>query len=169
LAADWATMRLMVRGTRQAFIALRSAGKAEVPTNLRILYRLPTVFVTGYWRRVFTSPRGELWFGPHRRAARVEMHAVAQQLQEAVRGTGRATPDPDQLLAIREAAETSCDAGRELLARCRFVAREVRRAHGIGYSHPVMSVSSCGPSTGRVSICWTSCGARQARYRLIHG
>ena len=28
----------MVRATRQAFSALRSAGNAEIPTNLRILY-----------------------------------------------------------------------------------------------------------------------------------
>jgi 2-dehydropantoate 2-reductase len=99
LAADRATMRLMVRATHQAFTALRSTSSAEIPTNLRILYSLPTVFVTAYWRRVFTSPRGELWFAAHSRAAREEMHALAQQLQQAVRGTGRATPDLDQLLA----------------------------------------------------------------------
>jgi 2-dehydropantoate 2-reductase len=99
LAADRATMRLMVRGTRQAFNAVRSAGNAEIPRNLRILYSLPTVFVITYWRRVLASPRGELWFGAHSRAAREEMHALAQQLQEAVRDTGRATPDLDELLA----------------------------------------------------------------------
>jgi 2-dehydropantoate 2-reductase len=97
LAGDGATMRLMVRATRQAFNALRSV--AEIPTNLRILYSLPTAFVTAYWRRVLASPRGELWFGAHSRAAREEMHALAQQLQQAVRSTGRATPDLDQLLS----------------------------------------------------------------------
>jgi 2-dehydropantoate 2-reductase len=99
LAADRVTMRLMVRATRQAFTALRSKGHAEIPTNLRTLYSLPTVFVTSYWRRVFASPRGELWFAAHSRAAREEMHALMQQLHEAVRATGRATPDLDQLLA----------------------------------------------------------------------
>ena len=63
LAADLTTMRLMVLATRQAFNALQAAGNAEIPKNLRILYRLPTVFVIGYWRRVLKSPRGELWFG----------------------------------------------------------------------------------------------------------
>jgi len=37
--------------------------------NLRALYRLPTVLVTAYWRRVLNGPRGELWFGAHSRAA----------------------------------------------------------------------------------------------------
>ena len=99
LAADPATMRVMVRATRQAFAALRSAGNAEIPTNLRILYRLPTVFVVAYWRRVLASPRGELWFAAHSRAAPEEMGALAQDLQQAVSRTGRATPDLDRLLA----------------------------------------------------------------------
>ena len=85
--------------TRQAFSALRSAGNAEIPTNLRILYSLPTVFVMAYWRRVLASPRGELWFGAHSRAAPEEMGALAHELREAVRRTGRATPDLDRLLA----------------------------------------------------------------------
>jgi 2-dehydropantoate 2-reductase len=100
LAADRATMRLMVSGTREAFTALHSAGNTEIPRNLRILYRMPTVFVTAYWRRVLASPRGELWFAAHSRAAREEMHALAQHLQQAVRGTGHPTPDLDRLLAV---------------------------------------------------------------------
>ena len=56
LAADPATMRLMVLATREAFTALRADGNDEIPTNLRILYRLPTRVVTGYWHRVFNSP-----------------------------------------------------------------------------------------------------------------
>jgi 2-dehydropantoate 2-reductase len=99
LAADRATMQLMVCATRQAFTALRSAGNAEIPTNLRILYHMPTAFVTAYWRRVLASPRGELWFAAHSRAAPEEMRALAQQLQDAVRRSGHATPDLDRLLA----------------------------------------------------------------------
>jgi 2-dehydropantoate 2-reductase len=99
LAADRATMRLMVLATRQAFTALRAAGNTEIPTNLRILYRLPTVLVIAYWRRVLASPRGELWFGAHSRAAPEEMRVLARQLQEAVRCTGRPAPDLDRLLA----------------------------------------------------------------------
>lgn len=99
LAADPATLRLMVRGTRQAFAALRAGGNAQIPRNLRILYRLPTIFVVAYWRRVFASRRGELWFGAHTRAAPEEMRSLAWQLQEAVTSTGRRTPDLDRLLA----------------------------------------------------------------------
>jgi 2-dehydropantoate 2-reductase len=73
LAADSAAMRLMVLATRQGFTALRSGGNTEVPANLHVLYNLPTVFVVAYWRRVFASPRGELWFAAHARAAPEEM------------------------------------------------------------------------------------------------
>jgi len=100
LAADPGTVRLMVLATRQAFTALRGAGNTEIPSNLRILYlRLPTAFVIGYWRQVLTSPRGELWFGAHSRAAPEEMRALAEELQTALRRTGRATPALESLLS----------------------------------------------------------------------
>jgi 2-dehydropantoate 2-reductase len=101
LAADPASMRLMVLATRQAFTALRANGNDGIPTNLRILYRLPTRVVIGYWRRVFNSPRGELWFGAHSRAAPEEMRDLADQLQQALLYTGYPTPDLDRLLATR--------------------------------------------------------------------
>lgn len=99
LAADPAAMRLMVLATREAFTALRATGNGEIPTNLRALYRLPTILVIAYWRRVLNSPRGELWFGAHSRAAPEEMHALARDLQQAMRYTGRLTPNLDRLLA----------------------------------------------------------------------
>lgn len=98
LAADRTMMRLMVLATREAFTALRRAGNAEIPTNLRVLYSLPTVFVVAYWRRVLASPRGELWFGAHSRAAPEEMRALAQELQSAL-GSKRPMPDLERLLA----------------------------------------------------------------------
>jgi 2-dehydropantoate 2-reductase len=101
LAADPVTLRLMVRATRQAFTALRANGNDEIPTNLRILYRLPTMVVTGYWRRVLNSPRGELWFGAHTRAAPEEMRDLADQLQEILLHTGYPTPDLKRLLDTR--------------------------------------------------------------------
>ena len=101
LAADPASMRLMVLATRQAFTALRANGNDEIPTNLRILYRLPTRVVIGYWRRVLNSPRGELWFGAHSRAAPEEMRDLADQLQETLLHTGHPTPDLKRLLATR--------------------------------------------------------------------
>lgn len=99
LAADPATMRLMALATREAFSALRATGNEEIPTNLHSLYRLPTVLVIAYWRRVLNGPRGELWFGAHSRAAPEEMHALARDLREAMRHTGRLTPNLDRLLA----------------------------------------------------------------------
>ena len=99
LAADPTSMRLMVLATRQAFTALRADGNDEIPTNLRILYRLPTRVVIGYWRRVLNSPRGELWFAAHSRAAPEEMRDLAEKLQEALLHTGHPTPDLKRLLA----------------------------------------------------------------------
>lgn len=99
LAADPRTLRSMVLAIRQAFTALRAAGNAEIPRNLQVLFlRLPTAFVVAYWRRVFASPRGELWFGAHTRAAPDEMRSLAQELQKALRRTGHPTPDLDELL-----------------------------------------------------------------------
>jgi len=100
LAADRATLRLMVRATRQAFQALRTSGNNEIPANLRTLYlRLPAPFAVGYWRRVLASPRGELWFAAHTRAAPEEMRALAADLQTAVGRTGRPAPDLTTLLS----------------------------------------------------------------------
>lgn len=99
LAADPATLKLMVRATREAFYALRADRKAEIPANLRTLYlRLPTSFAVTYWRHVLGGPRGELWFAAHTRAAPEEMRALADELQRAVRRTGRSTPDLTMLL-----------------------------------------------------------------------
>ena len=96
LAADASTLRLMVRATREAFETLDDL---EIPANLRMLYlRMPTAFAVRYWRRVLASPRGELWFGAHARAAPDEMHALARELLTGVRRAGRSTPDLDALV-----------------------------------------------------------------------
>jgi 2-dehydropantoate 2-reductase len=100
LARDAAMLRLMVRATRQAFQALRVVGIGEIPTNLTILYlRMPERFAVQYWRRVLASPRGELWFAAHSRAAVQEMTSLANELQAAVHRTGYAAPDLDTLLS----------------------------------------------------------------------
>ena len=102
LAADKATMRLMVLATREAFNALRGTGNSEIPSNLRALYRLPTPFVIAYWRRVFSGPNGELWFAAHTRTAPAEMHTLARQLQQAIRDTRRSSLHLEQLLDVPE-------------------------------------------------------------------
>lgn len=99
LAADTRTLRLMVLATRDAFEALDDV---EIPANLRWLYlRMPTAFAVRYWRRAFASPRGELWFGAHSRAAPDEMHSLASELRAAVQQTGRPTPHFDALVGTR--------------------------------------------------------------------
>jgi 2-dehydropantoate 2-reductase len=99
LAADTNALALMVQATREAFRALGATGRAEIPTNLRILYLwLPTPLVVRYWQRVLASPRGELWFGAHSRAAPEEMRALAEELRAAVRRSGQPTPNLDNLL-----------------------------------------------------------------------
>ena len=102
LAKDRSLLRLMVRATRQGFQALDAAGVVEIPTNLRALYlRLPAMFAVTYWKRVMSSPRGELWFAAHTRAAPEEMAALAVSLRAAVHSTGRPAPD---LLRLIETA-----------------------------------------------------------------
>ena len=100
LAGDPDTLRLMVRATRQAFQALRSAGTAEIPANLTVLYlRMPEAFAVRYWRRTLGSPRGELWFAAHSRAAPKEMTSLARDLEAAVHRAGRPAPALDVLLS----------------------------------------------------------------------
>lgn len=99
LAADRTTLRQMVRATKQGFKALGRSGNAEIPRNLRVLYlKLPPAFAVSYWRRVLASPRGELWFAAHSRAASEEMRALADDLLAAVHRTGQPVPDLDLLL-----------------------------------------------------------------------
>jgi hypothetical protein len=92
-------MRLMVLATRQAFAALRASGNDEIPTNLRILYGLPTRVVTGYWRRVLNSPPGRAVVRRAQPGRPEEMRDLADQLQQALRHTGHPTPDLKRLLA----------------------------------------------------------------------
>jgi 2-dehydropantoate 2-reductase len=100
LARDRDTLRVMVRATRQAFETLRTVGNAEIPANLNVLYlRMPEAFAIRYWRRVLASPRGELWFAAHSRAAPEEMTSLSQELRAAIHRAGRRAPDLDALLS----------------------------------------------------------------------
>jgi 2-dehydropantoate 2-reductase len=102
LARDPVSLRLMVRATSQAYRALRAAHVAEIPTNLAILYLwMPGQFAVAYWRHILASPRGELWFAGHTRAAAQEMTLLGDELLAAVHRTGRSAPDLDTLLALR--------------------------------------------------------------------
>lgn len=100
LARDRDTLRLMVAATRQAFQALRAAGAAEIPANLSVLYlQMPEAFAVRYWRRALASPRGELWFAAHSRAAPEEMTSLGDELRAAVHRAGRPAPALDALLS----------------------------------------------------------------------
>jgi 2-dehydropantoate 2-reductase len=83
-----------------AFRVLVASGNAEIPANPRMLYlHMPTAFIVRYWRRLWDGPRGELWFAAHSRAAPEEMHALADELQAALRRIGQPTPNLDNLLS----------------------------------------------------------------------
>lgn len=101
LADDAASVRQMVRATREAFRALQAAGEAVIPTNLAWLYlRMPESFAVRYWRRVFGGPRGELWFAAHSRAAPQEMNSLAAALLSMVHRSKQPSPDLDDLLRL---------------------------------------------------------------------
>ncbi len=101
LAADRSGVCTIVRATREGFRALRAAGNAEIPTNLRILYLwMPQTFAVRYWQKVLRTPRGELWFAAHSRAAPEEMRSLANDLLAEVRRSGRAAPTLERLLLV---------------------------------------------------------------------
>jgi len=109
LAADRSGVRTMVRATREGFRALRAAGNAAIPTNLRILYLwMPETFAARYWQKVLRTPRGELWFAAHSRAAPEEMRSLADNLLAEVPRTGRA-PRPHW---------SGCCSANALVRRC---------------------------------------------------
>lgn len=101
LASDPTGLRMMVRATREAFRALKATAAVEIPRNLAILYLgIPEAFAVRYWQRVMTSPRGELWFAAHTRAAPTEMTSLARELLSTVHRAELPTPELDALLAI---------------------------------------------------------------------
>ena len=100
LARDLDTLRMMVRATRQACQALRAADAADIPANLSVLYlRMAEAFAVRCWRWVLASPRGELWFAAHSRAAPPEMTSLGAELRAAVHRAGRPAPVLDALLS----------------------------------------------------------------------
>jgi 2-dehydropantoate 2-reductase len=100
LAADKATLRLMVQATRQAFRALRHDGNREIPANLRMLYlAAPGPVAMRYWKRVLAGPNGELWFAAHTRAAPDEMRSLAETLNCHLNAAAKRAPALAELIA----------------------------------------------------------------------
>jgi 2-dehydropantoate 2-reductase len=100
LAADKATLRLMVQATRQAFRALRLDGNREIPANLRMLYlAAPGPVAMHYWKRVLAGSNGELWFAAHTRAAPDEMRSLAETLNCHINAAAKRAPALAELIA----------------------------------------------------------------------
>jgi 2-dehydropantoate 2-reductase len=100
LAADKATLRLMVQATRETFRALQHDGNREIPANLRMLYlTAPSPIAMQYWKRVLAGPNGELWFAAHTRAAPDEMHSLAEELNRHLNSAATRAPALAELIA----------------------------------------------------------------------
>jgi 2-dehydropantoate 2-reductase len=101
LAADKATLRLMVQATRQAFRALQHDGNREIPANLRMLYLVaPGPVAMHYWKRVLAGPNGELWFAAHTRAAPGEMRSLAEALNSHINAAAKRAPALAELITV---------------------------------------------------------------------
>jgi 2-dehydropantoate 2-reductase len=100
LAADKATLQLMVQATRQAFRALQHDGNREIPANLRMLYlTAPSPVAMRYWKKVMAGPNGELWFAAHTRAAPDEMRSLAEALNSQINVAAERAPALAELIA----------------------------------------------------------------------
>jgi len=98
LAARPATLRLMVRATKQGFRALRALRAFDAPTNLRVLYNwMPTWFAVRYWHRVLPTELSELTFAAHANRAREEMTLLADELLVLLRSGHVPVPAVEEL------------------------------------------------------------------------
>jgi 2-dehydropantoate 2-reductase len=93
LAANRALLNLFIEATNTGFKALRLVGVKVTPLKLRILFEfMPVWFARGYWRRYFASPKGELVFAAHAKAAADEMAELVVACRELFQAQG--VPEP---------------------------------------------------------------------------
>jgi 2-dehydropantoate 2-reductase len=93
LSEDGATLRLMVKGVREGFTAVRALGLTVTPFPLRVLFTwLPSGFAVGYWRRFFAGEQADYVFGRHARAASTEMLEVANDCRALLEKADVAAP-----------------------------------------------------------------------------
>jgi 2-dehydropantoate 2-reductase len=79
-------VRCFILSVREGWAALDRRNVAPAPLALRIiLSRVPLRFSIGYWRRLFSSPRGDLYFARHTRHAPAEMAALAADVRTFLR------------------------------------------------------------------------------------
>jgi 2-dehydropantoate 2-reductase len=105
LACNRRQVATMVRAIREGFAALRRQGTPVTPTNLAVLFGwMPSWFAVRYWQRALRGPIGTLAIGPHARAAREEMAAVAAQVLTLLQPASKDIPTLRQLLGQLVAA-----------------------------------------------------------------
>lgn len=98
LAADPARVRRMIGAIREAWAAMDRLGIAKPPLALRAIFQwVPLAFAVLYWRRLFASPKGELYFAKHARHASIEMAALASDVRALLHD--EPTPELNQLYA----------------------------------------------------------------------
>jgi 2-dehydropantoate 2-reductase len=105
LAADPGDLKRMMRASRASFVALSRNGNHQIPRNLLVLYVwMPIGFAVSYWARVFRSPRGELWFAAHCRAAPTEIQSMTEELLDEIRSEHLRAP---ALISLIQSASSS--------------------------------------------------------------
>jgi 2-dehydropantoate 2-reductase len=104
LAQDRQQVATMVQAIREGFRALQALGLPVTPQNLAVLFGwMPRWFAVRYWQRTLQGPVGTLAIGPHARAARGEMAALAVQVLTLLRPSSLSTQTLRRLLATLSA------------------------------------------------------------------
>ncbi len=89
LSEDNATLRLMVKGVREGFAAVRGLRLTVTPFPLRVLFTwLPQTFALRYWRRFFALKTADYMFGRHARSASAEMLELAKDCRILLEKSG---------------------------------------------------------------------------------
>jgi len=87
LSKDKALIRTLILAVREGWSALDRLGVAPAPLTLRAIFSwVPLPFAVSYWRRLFGSPRGDLYFARHVRRAVVEMAALKADVDPYIVG-----------------------------------------------------------------------------------
>jgi 2-dehydropantoate 2-reductase len=98
LAAQDATLRLMVSGVREGFAAVRRLGHTITPFGLRVIFTwMPAAYAVRYWRRFFAADMADFVFGRHSAAASEEMRELAKDCRSMLEKAGARADALEQL------------------------------------------------------------------------
>jgi 2-dehydropantoate 2-reductase len=107
LSGDNTALRLMTKGVREGFAAVRELGLTVTPFPLRVLFTwLPQRFAVAYWRRFLASDMADYVFGRHARSASHEMRDIANDCLTLLDKTGVRAPALRQLYRAIDAYAT---------------------------------------------------------------